>query len=152
MHRHEHGGRKRRAPRPSPQFVEPDGLAEHGLSRGDAKADDDARLYELCFRFQPGPACRNFRSGRFFVLPAFSLWLPLEVLHGIGDVDVATGNAAFSQSLVQHSPRGTDKGFSGQVFLIARLFADEQERRMDASFAKDGLSGMLVQVASGARG
>ena len=58
--RHKHGVGKRRAPRPSSQFVEPNGLAEDGLGGGDAKADDDAWLHELCFRLQPGPTGRNF--------------------------------------------------------------------------------------------
>jgi hypothetical protein len=53
---------------------------------------------------------------------------------------------------VENFPRGTDERFAGQVFLIAWLFSDEQERRMGASFTKDCLSGMLVQVASGAAG
>ena len=144
MDGHKHGGRKRRAPCPSPHLVEPDGLAEDGLGRRDAEANDHARLHELCFRLQPGPAGRNFRGGRLFVFPTLSLGLPFEVFHGIGDIDLTPRNADFSQRLVQDLPCGTDKRFPGQVFLIARLFADEQERRMEASFAEDRLSGIFV--------
>jgi hypothetical protein len=61
------------------------------------------------------------------VLPAFTLWLPLEVLDGVRDVDVPSGNIGFNKSLVENLSSRTDKRMTRQVFLISRLLADEHD-------------------------
>jgi hypothetical protein len=39
-----------------------------------------------------------------------------------------------------------------EIFLIARLLADEHNRGWDVPLAKDRLGGVLVQIASGTAG
>lgn len=64
------------------------------------------------------------------MLTAFALWLPFEMFHGIRDIHALPLNSCFSQSLVQDFTGWSDKGMSGPVLLVARLLADEHDRRM----------------------
>src|SRR6478735_7286723 len=72
-------------------------LAHDGLRRRRAEADDDLRLNEPNFLLQPGMTRPDLGVVRLLVdatralLPA----LPLEVLHGVGDVDVVALDARF---------------------------------------------------------
>src|SRR5689334_11672645 len=145
-------GGERSAPCSSSHLIEPERLSEDRPCRGDAEADDDARLNDRRFGFQPRPAGGNFGGGRFFVFAALALRFPFKVLDSIREINVAPANAGFHQRFVQDASGWSHEGMSLQVFLIARLLSDEHDRRMGGSFAKDGLGGMLVQVASRAAG
>jgi hypothetical protein len=41
------------------------------------------------------------------------------------------------EGFVEHSAGGSDEGFAGEVFLVAGLFADEDEVGVIAAFAVD---------------
>ena len=133
-------------------LIEPDDLAVHRLRCRDAKADDDAWLDDLEFGFEPWPARGDLSGGRFFVFATLSLWLPFEMFDGIGEIHVASGDARFSERLVQDFPCRTDKGMAGSIFLIARLLADEQDRGMACPLTENGLGGAFIQIASRAFG
>ena len=149
MDRHKDRLRQERAPGLSSHLVQSDRFAEDGLGGRDAEADNDARLHHLHFRLEPGPAGGNLGSGRLFVLAPLALRLPLEVLHGVGDVDVAPRNPGFGQGLVQDLARRADEGMAGLVLLIAGLLADEDDRGLERSFSEDGLRGLFIEIATG---
>lgn len=55
------------------------------------------------------------------------------MFHRIGDVYLVACNPRFRQGPIQQGSSGPDEGMSRPVFLIARLFADENDRRMARS-------------------
>ena len=136
----------------SAEFIHAYAFAEHRLGGCDAQAEDGARLQHLNFCFQPGSAGRDFGGGGFLVLAAFALRLPFKMFDGVGDIDVAAGDAGFLQRLVQHSAGRSDKGVAGHIFLIARLFTDEQQCGASRPFPEDRLRGGFIEVAARAGG
>ena len=69
------------------------------------------------------------------------------MLHCIGDVDFVAGNFGFVQSTIQNLPRRADKRLAGEVFLVARLLADQHDGRVSRAFTENGLRGVLVKMA-----
>jgi len=59
------------------------------------------------------------------VLATLALGFPFEVLHGVGHVQVSSGNSGFGERLVQGLSRRTYKWTTCPVFLIAWLLSDE---------------------------
>ena len=72
---------------------------------------------------------------------------PLEVLHGVRDVDVVAIDAGGVERAVEQLPRGSDEWVAGLVLLVARLFANDDHARARRSFAEDRLGPDLEQVA-----
>ena len=73
----------------------------------------------------------NFGVSRLFVnalLPSLSSH-PFEMFDDIRQVNFRPFNCCFFHRLVEQSARRADKGMTGQVFLIAGLFADEHDPR-----------------------
>src|SRR5579871_1925529 len=77
----------------------------------------------------PWTAGVNLRHARFFVQTAFAALLEFEVLHRVGDVDILAADGGIGKSLVERSAGGTHEGVAFEVFLVARLFADEDHAR-----------------------
>ena len=98
------------------------------------------------------PAGGDFSGRRFFVLAALALWFPFEMFYGIGDIDVVSRDPGFGQGLIQDVSCRTDERMTGSVFLVARLFADQDDLGMTCPFSEDGLCGLLVEIAAGAGG
>ena len=46
---------------------------------------------------------------------------------------------AFSSARIKHSSGGTDEWASAEIFLVARLFADQHDARLAAAFARHAL-------------
>jgi hypothetical protein len=87
------------------------------------------------------------------VQPALAARLVLEVLYGVGDVDVVTFDAGGLQRLIQHAPGGADERPAGPILLVARLLADQHHGGARGSLAEDGLRGMPPKrAAAAARG
>lgn len=61
----------------------------------------------------------------------------------VGDIDLLAINTCFRESFVEQAAGGTDKGFAFQIFLIARLFTDENNFCVGRTFAEYGLRGVL---------
>ena len=76
----------------------------------------------------------------------------LEVLDRIGDIGAGAVDTGLRQRPVEQLAGRADKGAAGQILLIAGLFADEHQRRIDRSLAKDGLRRGFVERAAGAAG
>ena len=56
------------------------------------------------------------------------------------------------EGAVKHQPGRSDKGFAGEVFLVAGLFSNQHDLRMLWAFAEHGLSGVFPQRAGSAMG
>lgn len=97
------------------------------LRRGCAETDQDFRFKNGQLRFKPGPARGDLPSVRLFVNAAFAFWFPFEVLHRVGDVHFLAINSRFDERFVQQLSRWTDKRFAREIFVIARLFTDEDD-------------------------
>ena len=69
--------------------------SEQGLRCGRAETNDDVRLYQTDFGFQPGTAGSDLARIGFFVNAAFTAWFPFEMLDDIGDVSFAAIDAGF---------------------------------------------------------
>jgi len=54
-------------------------------------------------------------------------------------------DARLFQCARQQPPRGPDEGVPGAVFLVARLLADQEQRRVNRTFPEDGLGGAPPQ-------
>ena len=80
--------------------IESNGLAEDRLGCSRAETDDDARLYNLYFGFQPRPAGGDFSGGRLFVFATLTLRFPFKVFHSIGDIEVPPVDSRFAQPFV----------------------------------------------------
>ena len=124
--------------------------AQYGTCGGGAEGDRDARADEHLFLFDPPAAGLDFAGVGFGVDAALAALFELEVLHRIGDVDAGAVDLGFGDGAVEDLPGGAHERRAGEVLLIARLFADEHQRRIDRAFAEDGLCRMLVEVAAGA--
>ena len=57
---------------------------------------------------------------------------------------------ALSERSVEHLAGRPDEGAAGKVLLIARLLADQHQRRIGRAFAEHGLGRILVEMAAGA--
>ena len=79
--------------------------------------------------------------------PPLSAGFPLKMFYDICDVGLTAVNTGLFKSLIEQTTGGSDKGFALKVFLIPRLFADEQNLCAAGALAKDGLSCVLPKIA-----
>jgi hypothetical protein len=124
-------------------------VARTGAPRCCVRRNDRPRTDQAEFVVEPGAAGGGFAGGRFLVDPAGApgATLPLEVLNRIGDVDLGSLDPGRRQRAVEDDARRADKGVTLAVLLIARLLADEHERRMRRPLAKHGLGCPRPEVA-----
>jgi len=152
MGRHERGFGERRAEGTASEFIQAYAFPEYRLRGRDAQAQDDMRPKHLDFRFEPRPACGDFRGGWFLVLAAFALRLPFEVFDGVGDVDIPADDTGLFQRSVEQASGRSHERMAGQILLIARLFTDKQQLGTRRPFAEDGLRGVFIQITAHAGG
>src|SRR4029453_6506538 len=74
--------------------------------------------------------------------------LPLEVLDGIGQIDMTGIEAGLSQHLPQQAASRPDETPALKVFPVSRPFADQEDLRPRRPFAKDRLRRALIEVAA----
>ncbi len=125
-------------------------LAEHRLRRGRAQRHHQGRADRSELTLVPLPAGLDLRRRRLLVQPDLAAGDELEVLHRIGDVDLAAVDAGLLQRPVEHLAGRADEGMAGEVLLVAGLLADQHQRRMVRAFAEHGLRGILPQRAGAA--
>jgi hypothetical protein len=70
------------------------------------------------------------------------------MLDGVGDVDGVAVDAGRLAHAVEQLAGRADEGLAGQVFLVARLLADEHDLRLLRPFAAHGLGRELPQLAA----
>lgn len=76
--------------------------------------------------------------------------LPFEVLDRVRDINRGPVDAGFLERAIEELPGRADERLAAQVFLIARLFAEQHERGLLRTFAKHSLGRILVKRAGGA--
>src|SRR6185437_15127311 len=119
---------------------------------GGAHGDDELRLDQVAFEIEPEAAGADLAGIGLLVDAALAPRLEFEMLDGIGDVSGAAIDPGGLQRLVEHLPGRPDKGFSGKVFLVAGLLADEHHGRLARTFAEDGLGRVFIERAAGTGG
>jgi hypothetical protein len=118
------------------------------LRSGCAQADDDLGMNGSYLHLQPRAARCYFERIWFFMQADFSPRFPFEVLNCIGDIDVSSVDTGGLKTLVKQLPGGSDKWLSLPIFTIAWLLTHQKNGGVSATFAKNDLGRISVQVAS----
>jgi hypothetical protein len=71
-----------------------------------------------------------------------------EVLHQVGDVDVAAVESGFVDRAIEHAARRPDERPAGAVLLVARLLADQHDAGVIRSLPEDGLRRVPIELAA----
>jgi hypothetical protein len=74
--------------------------------------------------------------------------LELEVLDGVGDVDLAAIDADRRERLVEFAPGGTDERAPRAILAVAGRLADEHHARVLRALSEDGLRRSAPQVTA----
>src|SRR5215813_13574791 len=94
----------------------------------------------------------DFRHPRLLVNPALSARLPAEVFHRVRDVHRRAVDARCFECAVENASSGTDEWLTRPIFFIARLLANEHDRRMRWSGTEDCLRGTTPEITALALG
>jgi hypothetical protein len=70
------------------------------------------------------------------------------MLDGIGDEGVAAADARLRQRCVEDAARRADKGLAGEVLLVARLLAEQDQSGAGAALPRDDLGRKFVERAA----
>jgi len=119
--------------------------AEEGLSGGCPEADDQPRLDDGDFGFEPCPAGDDLGSGRMLVHAPLAALLELRMLDGVGHVYLA---AIQIDRSIEQATGGADEWPSLLILWIAGDLADENDPSGSRAFAKHRLLGILVEIAT----
>jgi hypothetical protein len=129
-------------------FCQPELCSEETLRRGCTQADNELGSNGSNLRFQPGAAGRDLKRIWLLMEPNFSAWFPLEMLNGIGDVDIGSIDTCGLEAFIEQLPGRTDEGLSLLVFAISGLFPHQENSGMGAALAKYDLRGFPIEVAT----
>src|SRR5437870_6140639 len=72
--------------------------------------------------------------------------LPFEMFHCVRDVNLGSINSSFFERLIHDFSGRSNKGLTGDIFIIPWLFADEHHRCAFRALAKNGLRRALEKV------
>ncbi len=97
-------------------------------------------------RFHPRAAGCDLARVWFLMNPAFPARLPLKMFHCVRDINLRSINSGFFERLIHDFPSWPYKWLTGDVFVIARLLANQHDRCALGTFAKHSLRGALVKV------
>src|SRR6185503_20316055 len=118
---------------------------------GRAEAADDVRPYRRELALEPLMARVDLALRRGLVQAPLAAQLPLEVLHGVGDVKVLALDASGLERAVEQPAGRPDEGQALLVFLVAGLLADQHDPGVRVARAKYRLGGIGPQRAIPAR-
>jgi len=118
-----------------------EGIAEQGLCRHRAQADDNPRLHPIEFGGQPLPAGGLLGGVGALVQARLAAWLVLEMLDGVGEVERLAIQPRLGHGAVQQAAGGTNKRLAGEILLRARLLADQHRRRVRRATPEHRLGG-----------
>ena len=152
MHRGERMGRQRERHQPAALSGHAKSLAEQRLRRSRSERNDDLRLDDADLGLEPRKAGLDLDRARLAVDAPRSARHPFEVLDDIGDVGLRRDRSPPRPGSGRAVSGRPDKRVAGEVFGIARLFADQHHPRPLRAFAEHGLCGVPVQIASRAAG
>src|SRR3954468_9659984 len=122
-------------------------LADHRLRRRRAEADDDMRLHGGDLAFEPLVTGIDLALRRRLVKASLAAQLPLEVLHGVGDVEMLAIDAGLAERLVQQPSGGPDEWQALLVLLVTGLLAHHHDARVRVADAEHRLRGVRPQGA-----
>src|SRR5207247_640664 len=74
--------------------------------------------------------------------------LELEMLHGVGDIDLAAIDARVGERLVQESSGRPDERVARQILFVAGLLTHHHDPRAHRTLAQHRLRGIAVKVAA----
>ena len=123
-------------------------LAHERAQRGGTERNDDVRTHGGDFRFEPIVAGGDLALRRRLVNAPLAAQLEAEMLDGVGDVRVALAHARFRHQLPQQPPRRADERSTFLILDVARLLADQHQRRMPRALAGHGLGRARAEVAA----
>ena len=123
--------------------------AQYGLRRSHAQADHDLGLRDGELGVQPRTTGGDLAGKRFLVFSPFSLRFPFEMLDGVCHIHLRAGDPGLSEGFPQNSAGGADEGPTHLVFLISRLFSDQDDCGLPRAFSKHSLASAFVEIASG---
>src|ERR1700704_1939214 len=126
--------------------------AEQRLRGGGAQEHEEVGLHHRDLGIEPGATGVDLGGIGLLVQATLALWLPFEVLDGVGDIDAAAIDPRLLERLVEDTSGGADERFAFLVLAIARLLSDEHDLGVLGAFAEDGLGAGLVEVAGPAAG
>jgi hypothetical protein len=138
MHRDQRLGSVRKIDQAAAVPVDRGNLAKHALRRGRAHRHHQFGVDRGQFALVPWPARHDLRRIRLLVQADFSARHKFEMLHRVGDVNLAAIDAGLLQRAVEHLPGGPDERFAGEVFLVAGLLADQHDAGPLRAFAEYG--------------
>src|SRR5580765_443091 len=124
--------------------------AENGLRRSRTHCHDEVGLNDPQFRFQPRTARCDLARVRLLMNPAFATRLPFEVFHSVRDVNLRPIDSSVLERAIHNFPSRTNEWFARDIFVIARLFANQHHRCALRTFAKDSLGRSFVQMTRSA--
>ena len=105
-----------------------------------------ARGWTTSISAEPWAARADLHRVRLLVDAAFSARLPLEVLHDVRDVDLRAIDGRFLEGPVEQCAGRSDERMACEIFLVARLLADEHDQRGARAFAEHRLRAELPQM------
>ena len=82
--------------------------------------------------------------------PAFAARLPLKMFHRVRDINLRSIDSSFLERAIHDFPSRTNEWFARDIFVIARLFANQHHRCALRPFAKDSLGRSFVQMTCSA--
>ena len=106
-------------------------LTKNCLRGGGAKKHDDLRLQQCQLGIEPGLACRDLTRSRPFVkasLPRRRAF-PLEMFYDVRNISGLPLDAGFDKRFIQQTASGPNERMPAEIFLIARLFTDQNDLR-----------------------
>src|ERR1700722_6050310 len=102
-----------------------DGAPGQAARGGRTKSDDGGWLDQAAFHIEPDLAALDLVGVRPLVQAALAAHLVLEVLDRIADEGFLARDSRLAQRPVENLPGGADERLAGEIFLVARLLADE---------------------------
>ena len=115
-----------------------------------AKSDDESWLDQHQFLIEPPTAFFHFVPVRTFVKAPFAALLMLEMFYGVSHIDRTAVELGLFQSQIEDTSGRPNERTTFPVFLIARLFADQQQRRVYRAFTENGLRRIPIKRAASA--
>jgi hypothetical protein len=82
--------------------------------------------------------------------PAFPARFPLKVFHRVRDINLGSIDSSFFERSIHDFAGRSNEGFTSDILVISRLFANQHHRCAFRAFAKNRLCRALVKVTCGA--
>src|SRR5688572_27117056 len=130
------------------QFRDGYHASEQTARRGRAERHGNLRPYDRALLVEPPFAALDLVGVRLLVQSALAARRELEVLHGIGDEGLSARNAGIGERAIEQFSGRPDERPAGEVFLVARLLADQHRARTARALAWHRLAGVPIERAA----